>query len=227
MTTMEWSRVFSLLSHELRSPAAVIGGYARMLSGGRLSDDDRLQAYAQIERAASRVTAIGQQAADLARWLSPSADGASPVELRALVTQALSRSASPERVVTDDSIEQSALKVSALDRGALTNAVSAAIDAVCREVADDGSVRMLARVDKDAGACDILVGPAETLAAGLPDYAPRDGSTVTHVSAEREGLGLALIVSAVVLNAHGGRLSTVEGRRDVIALRLRTEAEVV
>jgi hypothetical protein len=47
------------------------------------------------------------------------------------------------------------------------------------------------------------------------------------VSAEREGLGLALIVSAVVLTAHGGQLSTVGGRRDVIALRLRTEAEVV
>jgi K+-sensing histidine kinase KdpD len=226
MNIMDWSRVFSLLSHELRSPAAVIGGYARMLSGGRLSDDDRLQAYAQIERAAGRVTAIGHQAADLARWLDPVSDGASPIELRALVTQALSKTAAPERVSTDDSIEQSALKVSALDRGALANAVCAAIDAVCREVSDDEDVRLLARVDRDAGACDILVGPAEAL-AGLPDHEPRDGSTVTQVSAEREGLGLALIVSAVVLLAHGGRLSTIDGRRDVIALRLRTEAEVI
>ena len=52
MKTMDWPRVFSLLAHELRSPAAVIGGYARMLTEGRLRDDDRLQAYAQIERAA-------------------------------------------------------------------------------------------------------------------------------------------------------------------------------
>ena len=171
MRTMDWSRVFSLLSHELRSPAAVIGGYARMLSGGRLSDDDRLQAYAQIERAASRVTSIGHQAADLARWLNPALDGSSLVELHALVTQALSRSAAPERVTTDDSIEQSALKIPAFDRGALTNAVAAAIDAVCREVTED-DVRMLARVDKDAGACDILVGPAEALASlGIPPRA--------------------------------------------------------
>lgn len=226
MSTMDWPLVFSLLSHELRSPAAVIGGYARMLSGGRLSDADRQQAYAQIERAAGRLTSIGHQAADLARWLSPARDGASSIELRALVTQALARTATPERVTTDDSIEQSALKVSALDRGALTNAVSAVIDAVCREVTNQDGVRMLARVDKDAGACDILVGPAEAL-AGLPDFAPRDGSNVTQVSAEREGLGLALIVSAVVLNAHGGHLSAVDGRRDVIALRLRTEAEVI
>ena len=224
MNIVDWSRVFSLLSHELRSPSAVIGGYARMLSGGRLSDEDRQQAYAQIERAASRLTSIGHQAADLARWLNPVSDGASSVELRALVAQALSKSAAPERVTTDDSIEQSALKVAALDRGALTNAVSAAIDAVCREVSDDNDVRLLARVDRDAGACDILVGPAEAL-AGLADHAPRDSSTVTQMSAEREGLGLALIVSAVVLRAHGGQLSTIDGRRDVIALRLRTEAE--
>ena len=52
MSTMDWPRVFHLLAHELRSPAAVIGGYARMSSGGRLNEDDRLQAYAQIERAA-------------------------------------------------------------------------------------------------------------------------------------------------------------------------------
>jgi signal transduction histidine kinase len=73
MSTMDWPRVFHLLAHELRSPAAVIGGYARMLSGGRLNEDDRLQAYAQIERAASRITAIGQQSSDLARWLRPRA----------------------------------------------------------------------------------------------------------------------------------------------------------
>jgi K+-sensing histidine kinase KdpD len=224
MSTMDWSRVFSLLAHELRSPAAVIGGYARMLSGGRLNEDERLQAYAQVERAAGRITAIGQQSSDLARWLSPALDGAAPIELHALVTQARSQSAAPERVKTDDSIEQSALRISALDRGALTRAVTTAIDAVCREVAEE-DVRMLARVDKDAGACDILVGPADAL-TGL-DHAPRDSSTVTQVSAEREGLGLALIVSAVVLTAHGGQLSTVGGRRDVIALRLRTEAEVV
>lgn len=225
MSTMDWSRVFSLLAHELRSPAAVIGGYARMLGGGRLNEDDRLQAYAQMERAASRITSIGHQAADLGRWLNPAPDGASPIALHALVTQALSRSAAPERVKTDDSIEQSALRIPVLDRGALTNAVTTAIDAVCREVAED-DVRMLARVDKEAGSCDILVGPAEALTA-LHDHAPRDGSTVTQVSAEREGFGLALIVSAVVLQAHGGLLSAVGGRRDVIALRLRTEAEVV
>jgi K+-sensing histidine kinase KdpD len=196
-----------------------------MLTEGRLAESDRAQAYAQIERAARRLTSIGQQASDLAHWLRPSLDGATPMDLSALVAQALTRVATPDRVVTHDSIETSALKIPAIDREALTSAMSAVIDAVCRETIDD-DVCISARVDRDAGACDILIGPAEVV-DGLPDHAARDGSTTAQMSAEREGLGLALVVSAVVVLAHGGQLSTVGGRRDVIALRLLTETEGV
>ena len=78
MGAMDWPRVCSLLAHELRSPSAVIAGYARMLGEGRLAGDDRAQAYAQIERAATRITAIGRQASDLARWLEPPVAPAAP-----------------------------------------------------------------------------------------------------------------------------------------------------
>lgn len=225
MKNMDWPRVFSLLSHELRSPAAVIGGYARMLTEGRLADGDRQQAYAQIERAARRITSIGQQASDLSHWLRPSLEEAMPIEVSALVAQALARIAAPDRVVTDDSIETCALKVPALDRAALTNAMTAVIDAVCRETVED-DICIAARADQAGGACDILIGPADVVEA-LPDHAGGDGSTAAQMSAEREGLGLALVVSAVVLLAHGGQLSTVGGRRDVVALRLLTNTEGV
>jgi signal transduction histidine kinase len=153
MKNMDWPRVFSLLAHELRSPAAVIGGYARMLSEGRLAEDDRQQAYVQIERAARRVTVIGQQASDLGHWLTPAPDGASLIALPALVAQSVTLAAAPDRVVTDESIEKSALSIPALDRAALTQAVTAAIDAVSREVTDD-DVRVAARVNADQHACD-------------------------------------------------------------------------
>ena len=223
MKNMDWPRVFSLLAHELRSPAAVIGGYARMLSEGRLAEDDRQQAYAQIERAARRVTVIGQQASDLGHWLKPMPDGASPIALTALVAQSVTLAAAPDRVVTDESIEKSALSIPALDRTALTQALTAAIDAVSREVTDD-DVRVAARVNADQHACDILIGPTAALAA-LPAEASRDGAAVTPMSAEREGLGLALILSTVVVLAHGGQIGTVDGRRDVILLRLRTDSK--
>jgi K+-sensing histidine kinase KdpD len=222
MKTMDWPRVFSLLAHELRSPAAVIGGYARMLTEGRLKDDDRLQAYGQIERAARRVTTIAQQASDLSHWLRPTIEGASSVELSALVAQALTEVATPDRVITDDSIESSPVSVAALDRAALTSAVAAAIDAVCRESADE-DIRVRACVNGDAESCDILIGPAEVVAA-FPGPPHPDGPG-TPMSAEREGLGLALILAAVVVLAHGGQLSTVDGRRDVMSVRLRVNSE--
>ena len=223
MRTMDWPRVFSLLAHELRSPAAVIGGYARMLSEGRLRDDDRLQAYSQIERAAHRVTSIGQQASDLSRWLRPTVDGTSAIDLPALIADALDRVAAPERVIIDDSIESCDLKIAALDRDALSAALAAAIDAVCRESADS-IISIAARADADGSGCDILIGPTDVV-FGLRDQATA-GAAPSTMPAEREGLGLALVLSAVVLLAHGGQLSTVGDRRDVIALRLRTDKEV-
>jgi hypothetical protein len=158
----------------------------------------------------------------LSHWLRPTIEGASPVELSVLVAQALGEVASPDRVITDDSVETSPVCVAALDRAALTSAVAATIDAVCREAADE-EIRVRACVDGDAESCDLLIGPTDVVSA-LPTPPHRDASGAP-MSAEREGLGLALILAAVVVLAHGGQLSTVDGRRDVMSVRLRVNSE--
>ena len=224
MRSMDWPRVFSLLAHELRSPASVIAGYARMLGEGRLTGDDQAQAYAQIERAASRITTISRQAADLSRWLSPEMDGATPVVFADLMTRAIAQCAAPERVTVDASAEAGALRLPTLDRAALTGAFTAAIDAVCRE-AIDGPIAVRPRVDTGDGACDILIGPPEALST-LPALPSRDPS-VTQWSADRGGMGLALVLAAVVVLAHGGQLCTFNGRRDIISIRLNLHTEGV
>lgn len=224
MRSMDWPRVFSLLAHELRSPAGVIAGYARMLSEGRLTSDDQLQAFAQIERAAGRITTISRQASDLSRWLGPEMDGASPVAVADLMTRAVAQTAAPARVTIDASPEANALNLPAIDRAALTAAIAAAVDAVCREVSDGGVV-ISPRVDAEDAACDILIGSTTALAA-LPERPSRDPS-VTQWSADRSGMGLALVLGAVVVLAHGGQLCSFGERRDVLAIRLRTHTEGV
>jgi K+-sensing histidine kinase KdpD len=222
MTDMDWPRVFSLLAHELRSPAAVIAGYARMLSEGRLTHDDQLQAYAQIERAAGRITAISHQASDLAQWLGPAAtEGPAPLSLHVLLSQALSQCSVPKRITMDPAIETGGLTVLALDKGALMGAMVAAIDSVCREAVDP--IAVSAHADAADHTCDVVMGPEQALAAleagGRPD------SAHTQFSAERGGMGLALVLCLVVVRANGGQLFTLGGRRDLLAMRLRTPAE--
>jgi K+-sensing histidine kinase KdpD len=220
MTDMDWPRVFSLLAHELRSPAAVIAGYARMLSEGRLKPDDQLQAFAQVERAAGRITAISHQASDLARWLGPAApDGPAPLSLHVLLSQALSQCAVPKRVTMSPAIETGGLTVLAVDRHALANAMVAAIDSVCREATDP--IAVSAQADATEHTCEVLMGPEQAVAAFETGRQNAD----TEFSADRGGMGLALVLSLVVVRASGGELFTLGGRRDLLAMRLRTPAE--
>jgi len=223
MRSMDWPRVFSLLAHELRSPAGVIAGYARMLSEGRLSSEDQLQAFAQIERAAGRITTISRQASDLSRWLGPEMDGAAPVAIADLMTRAVAQTTTPARVTIDATANANGLHLPAIDRAALTAAIAAAVDAVCREVTE--GVVISPRVDAADAACDILIGSATALAA-LPERPSRDPS-VTQWSADHSGMGLALVLGAVVVLAHGGQLCSFGVRRDVLAIRLRTHTEGV
>jgi signal transduction histidine kinase len=220
-TTMDWPRVCSLLAHELRSPSAVIAGYARMLGEGRLSGDDQVQAYAQIERAASRISTISRQASDLARWLTPTTDGAAPLLCSALVADAVTRSGETSRVTVDAAVESAALWIPSLDRNALAAAVAAAIEAVCRE-SPDGPVAVRPRADTTTQSCDILIGPSPALANMTSDAKTPD---VTAWSADRGGMGLALVLCTAIVTAHGGELQMINGRRDLIAIRLPMRPE--
>jgi len=219
--TMDWPRVCSLLAHELRSPSAVISGYARMLGEGRLTGEDQAQAYAQIERAASRISAISRQASDLARWLSPSADESTLLLCSSLMTDAVARSGVTSRVTVEGSVESPSLWIPALDRSALATAIASAIEAVCRESPDD-PIRVSPRVDHATQSCDILIGPSPGLANVVSDPSTPNA---TAWSADRGGMGLALVLCAVIVTAHGGELQMLNGRRDLLSIRLPMRPE--
>jgi K+-sensing histidine kinase KdpD len=226
MTQLDLPAVFSLVAHELRSPASVIAGCARMLNEGRLNDEDRRRVYGQIGRAADRVTTIGQQSSDVARWLR---DGTariptSPLSVRAVLQGAVAQSQAPARVeileFADDALERLCLPV--LDRPALICAVTAIVDLVCREV-PEGTIAAAAYAGEPATSCDILIGPRDSLVS--LSTADRSAILTSQPSLETGGMGLALVVCTAVVAAHDGHLLAFPDRRDVVGMRLPAQQE--
>lgn len=216
---MDWPRVLSLLAHELRSPAGVIAGYARMLGEGRLSAADQARAYAQIDRAASRITAISRQAGDLARWLEPDVHEEAVVPLGDLLTRAIAQTASPARITLDPCSKSQTIRLPVLDHLALAGAIAASADAICRELHED-QVHVSVAADPGLPSCDILLGSAPALASY--DARASGDPSPTEWSTDRGGLGLAPVLAAAVVLAHGGQLSSVGDRHDILVIRLRT-----
>ena len=214
---MDWSTALTVLAHELRAPAQVISGYTRMLSEGRLDDDQRRRVLTQLESAAGRIGLISRQAAELAHWQSRPAGIPRGVPLGDLVTSASARTASPQRVSAHLSEDDGARRVRAIDDGALVAALAAVIESVSREMPDD-SILIVSRPSRAPNACDVLIGAGALLSStGLA--AEADGS----LSIERGGLGLALVLAAAVLEAHGATLWNVGGRAGIVGISLQVE----
>ena len=215
IAAMEWPGTLSVLAHELRSPAAVIAGYAHMLSEERLSDEDRRKAFVQISRAAERVALIAQQTADIARWLAT--DGlppGEPVRLSVVLGDAVARRADPSSVSIELTPEADAVLIRIMDRAAFSAALGTIIDAVSRE-AGEGGVRLKARVASSTGTCDLLVGEALLLDRDDP---VAEEPPPSFAFGAQGGLGLAFVVAATVLAAHGGRLWTIGASRKIIGI---------
>lgn len=214
---MDWPAALSVVAHELRGPAQVISGYTRMLAEGRLDENQRVRALAQIESAAGRIGLMSRQASELAQWQSRPVGIARGVPLGDLVASASARSASPDRISARLLGDDGAVRVRALDHGALSAALATIIETVSREVIDD-AILIVAGTSRSPEACDVLIG-AGALLPPPGQTAESDGA----LSIERGGFGLALVLAAAVLEAHGARLWTVRGRAGIVGITLCRE----
>jgi hypothetical protein len=214
---MDWPTALSVLAHELRAPAQVISGYTRMLAEGRLDESERLRALTQIESAAGRIGLISRQASELAHWQSRPAGIPRGVPLGDLVASASARSASPDRISARLLGDDGAVRVRALDDGALSAALATIIEAVSRDVTDE-AILIVRRTSRSPDACDILIG-ASALLQSSGQTAEADGVPAI----ERGGFGLALVLAAAVLEAHGATLWNVRGRTGIVGVTLRRE----
>ncbi len=226
---MKWESAFRVVAHELRSPAGVISGYTRMLLSGRLDDASRDEALRQVERAAGRLGDLAQQSSDLAGWIAPhdSGQGDEPAEyhlvsIGALVVRAAQSAAAADRVkiVGDPASVECQLRTR--EPRAIAAALATLIDAAARELSTRTSeVGITIRRSPVPNACDIVVGPPNLIAAIEIDNPLVSDS---KFNLEGGGLGLHLILGAVVLDAHGASLWASSDVRGVTGVRIPVNA---
>lgn len=207
------------MAHELRSPAGVIAGYARMLMSGRLDETGRDEALRQLERAAGRLGDLAQQSSDLAGWIEPHDGGSDQiVAISAVIDRAAHTSAAPERVRVVGDPATSECYVRTREPRALSAAFAAVIDATAREMETRGDIAISLRRSQRAGWCDVVVGPPPVIESLRIDAGSEEGDSPFNL--ESGGIGLHLILGAAVIDAHGGFLWASTDVRGVTGVRL-------
>jgi hypothetical protein len=189
-----------------------------MLMSGRLDETGRDEALRQLERAAGRLGDLAQQSSDVASWLQPHPD--EPMQLLSIgsiIERSAQGAAAPDlvRIVSDPAGGD--LCVRTREPRALSAAFSSVIDATSREMERRGSeVAIAARKSDRAGWCDVVLAPP-ALIDGIRMDPPNGDSKFNF---EGGGLGLHLILGAVVLDAHGGSLWASSDVRGVTGVRI-------
>lgn len=219
---MDYAPVFRVLSHELRAPTAVIGGYARLLREGRLEEPARMQALVQIEQATAKLAQFARQASELAHWLVPgSATGASVTAGELLHRASTKCSVAADRILLECDEPSGAAVFNGVNAEALAAAIASILEAAGRE-AVEAPIRVKARHTPGQAPWDLFVGPDAAAAWSNGLNGPESGDPP---GVDRGGMGLAFILAAAVTSAHGGELWSVGGRQGLVALRLNISRE--
>lgn len=222
LTGLDWPRLLSLASHELRTPAGVAAGYVRMLLAGRPHPptDEQRRLLEAADRSAARVAELLADLSDVARLASgQTVLDSGPVRLHEAVATAVAAFVPREgsEIAVDVCPSPAPLVVSG-DRARLVEAISAVLAAVGREAPDRATLLAVLSEDLDTNRphASLVVGEASVLArmqAASLAWGPAD--------LLRSGNGLDLVRAALAVDAAGGRIgSPAGGRTPVLRLML-------
>ncbi len=201
MPTRDAAVIVSLLGHELRAPAGVIGGYLTLIERAqdRLTPEQQ-QAVAGARRAQHRLVEILDDASRLASaWR---AETPAPIALApdTLMADVLATAAAQGLALTATTNADAPLRVTAA-RAAVADALVAVAAAVARE---HGAEVTLALVPGANGlaTCQVRVASGD---------APHDEADTSRepFNLLRPGLGLRLVVAATALVQAGAHLDEV------------------
>lgn len=219
---MKWETAFRVVAHELRSPAGVISGYARLLKSGRLDADGQTSALAQIDRASSRLEDLGQAASDLSRWLEPRVGlPAQMFEIRELLDNAVQMTPANDRIHVVHGPHAGDRRLRTDEPRAFAAALSAFMSATVREVEMPKGPVQVGVYDADStGWCDVVMIPracTHTVPFAI-EAAP------AFSLLESGGLGLHVVLGTAVVEAHGGRFWTSADVPGLHGIRLPIES---
>ena len=222
---IDFSAVLNLLAHELRAPASVIQGYARMLADPRFDDEGKPRMLSQIQDAAGRIAVLGREAVELARWLDPArVVKAETITVRQLVERAIAESGVESSCTLHLSAEDAAGIIDTAGASALVAALATVIRASARET-PNVPLNVVVRPADGKLAYDVLVGSGSLADVAASDTGPSAPGS-TSVGLGRGGLGLSLVLAAVVLDAHHSTLWTAAKRdRGIIGVQVPSKEQ--
>ena len=197
------------VSHELKTPLTVIGGFAETLESEELPEAQRRQFVETILVNARRMQRIVDDLLDLSRIESGGwRPNPAPVDVRALAGE-LVASCTPEarRKNVSLGIEMSESTLITADPTALRQILSNLVDNALRHTGDGGTVTIFAERESDG----MRVGVRDTGVGIAPEHLPRIFERFYRVDSGRArdagGTGLGLAIVRHLAEAHGARVS--------------------
>ena len=211
------------VSHELKTPLTVIGGFAETLADDDLSTDQRRRFAETIQIHARRMQRIVDDLLDLSRIESGGwRPNPTPVDLSVVANEviaALRDAATAKKIVLGVTPAPSAPMVYA-DPTAIRQILSNLIENALRYTPDGGSVTVFS--SPEPGGVEIGVRDSGTGIA--PDQLPRIFERFYRVDPARSrdagGTGLGLSIVRHLVDAHGGRVraESVVGKGTTVLL---------
>ncbi len=196
------------VSHELKTPLTVVGGYAETLLDDGIPTEQRRKFVGVIRDNAMRMQRIVDELLDLSRIESGGwRPTLSTIDVAAVVSDvftALQPSASAKGLTLGSDIASSAAKVTA-DQTAFRQVVTNLVENAVRYTSE-GSVTLQTRSGEGGAWLDVR----DTGVGIAPEHLPRIFERFYRVDAgrsrEQGGTGLGLAIVRHLIDAHGGRV---------------------
>ena len=197
------------VSHELKTPLTVIGGFAETLADDELPPDQRRRFAETIQAHAQRMQRIVDDLLDISRIESGGwRPNPSPLDVASAareVVSALHEVASAKGITVEIAVHESARTIDA-DPTAMRQILSNLVENAIRYTPEGGTVTVFTEPDAEG----MRIGVRDTGVGIAPEHLPRIFERFYRVDPSRArgagGTGLGLAIVRHLVEAHGGRV---------------------